>query len=327
MSISKILQNKRVHLAIHSIISLLLIGIILYFAGVDAVLKEFANINFFYLFLAVFFLFLMYLGMVLRIKIMLDEMGCPLSFMKILSAHFTGMLMSDFTPARSGYLATAVVLNKNYKIPSEKAMLSVIGPQAFDFVVKIGAGTVAVIYLIFSLFQGNGGYFLFIGVFGLLFVLLVMILLMFSRKFLSLFSFSKSIPFIGRIYNMFERMQVHSDIVIKKTPILILILIFTWTFKAISWWMVAWSAGLFIDFAYGGELVFYYFFQPLVTMLEFVPSPTLAGMGLSEGGGILVMSLFGISVAKITFFMLLARFKTIVLNLPGLYELQKGVKL
>jgi uncharacterized membrane protein YbhN (UPF0104 family) len=85
--------------------------------------------------------------------------------------------------------------------------------------------------------------------------------------------------------------------------------------KAISWYFVAKSLGINIDVSPFPELLFYYFFQPLITMLEFVPSPTLAGIGLSEGGGTLVMAFFGVNPASAAAFVLLARVKTTFVNL------------
>ena len=68
------------------------------------------------------------------------------------------------------------------------------------------------------------------------------------------------------------------------------------------------------------EAVFYLFLQPLVTMLEFVPSPTIAGLGLSEGGSTLVFSFFGVGAAVAASFALLVRFKTTFVHLPAVPE-------
>ena len=96
-------------------------------------------------------------------------------------------------------------------------------------------------------------------------------------------------------------------------------------FKAFSWYAVAKAVGMEVVFEYP-ESVFYLFFQPLITMLEFVPTPTLAGMGFSEAGGVLALSFFGITAAKATAFMLVIRFNTVALHLPGIEEALKLIK-
>ncbi len=305
-------------------ISLIIVAALLYFVGFNEFLNEIANIDFAWLLLSILLLLGMYAMMVLRMKILLEDMGTPLHWVKILKAHLTGMLLADITPARSGYLAAAAVMSKNYNIPSEKAMVAILGPQAYDFIFKIVIGGIAALYLIEYAAIENG-WIMGVGVAGLGFVLLVMLLLMYSKKFLSLFSFSENWPFVGKIYAMFHRVQLHSKVVIKRTPILILLLLTTWTFKAFSWLAVAKALHITLSFEYA-EWIFYFFFQPLATMLEFVPTPTLAGMGFSEAGGVLVLSLFGITAAKATAFMLIARFKTTLVNLPGIEEAIKLVK-
>ena len=317
---------SKFHIILDLIISLIIVGALLYFAGMHEFLSYLSQINLWWILLSIIFLLLMYVGMALRIKILLEDMGTPLDFLSVFKAHLTGMLVSDFTPARSGYIATAAVLRNKFSIPSEKAMVSILGPQMFDFIVKLGAGTFAVFYLLSAVVQGDSGWILYIGVLGLALVLTALILLLFSRKFLNMFSFCKTLPaignFAGRVYDMFHRMQDNSHSIIRKTPEILVILVFTWTFKALSWWAVAKSLGITVEFPVN-EIFFYYFFQPLVTMLEFIPTPTLAGMGLSETGGVLAMGVMGVGAAQATAFMLVARFKTILVNLPGVrYALQ-----
>ncbi|MBD3398234.1 flippase-like domain-containing protein [Candidatus Micrarchaeota archaeon] len=320
----KFITNKY-QIALDVIISLVIVAALLHFAGFNEFTDALASIDLFWLLVSIILLLGMYLMMTYRMKILLEEMKSPLPWLSIFKCHLTGMLLSDVTPARSGYLSTALVMHKNYKVPSEKAMVSILGPQAYDFIFKIVVGGLALLFLLEYAGIENG-WIMYAGVVGLSFVLLVMLLLMYSRRFLNFFSFSENWPFIGRIYAMFHRVQDHSDVVVKKTPILLLLLLVTWIFKALSWYAVALSLGITIgNFAYPQE-VFYFFFQPLATMLEFVPTPTLAGLGFSEAGGVIIMSLFGITAAQATAFMLVARFKTTIVNLPGIEEALKLIK-
>lgn len=306
----------RAHFIAELIISVIIIGLLLHFAGFEEFLGYVEHINWWWLALGVILLVVMYFFMTVRIKILLDEMGVHTGWMELFRANLSGMLMADFTPARSGYIATALVLNKKFRVPSEKAMVSILGPQMCDFIVKLTAGGIAIFYLVNAVVKLDNGWIMYLGVFGLSAVLLFMALLLFSKKFLKLFDFALKWPAVGELLEMCHRMQAHSHVVIKKMPEIIALQAITWSLKAFSWWAVAKSVGITIDFPVH-EVVFFYFFQPLVTMLEFIPTPTLAGMGLSETGGVLVMGLLGVPAAQATAFMLVARFKTIAVNIPG----------
>ncbi|MDD5096415.1 MAG: lysylphosphatidylglycerol synthase transmembrane domain-containing protein [Candidatus ainarchaeum sp.] len=306
----------RAHFIAELLISIIIIGLLLHFAGFEDFMGYVGNINLWWLALSVILLILMYFGMVLRIRIMLAEMGVKLGWMDTFRANLSGMLVADLTPARSGYMTTALVLNKKYHVPSEKAMVSILGPQMCDFIVKVGAGGVALFYLLSEVLKTDSGWIMYLGVFGISAMLAIMALLLYSKRFLGLFGFMGGWPVLGEVLAMFHRMQEHSGVVIRKAPEIIGLQAVTWSLKAFSWWAAAESVGIHIDFPIHGAL-FFYFFQPLVTMLEFIPTPTLAGMGLSETGGALVLGLMGVPVAQATAFMLVVRFKTFAVNIPG----------
>ena len=306
----------KAHFIAELLISVIIIGLLLHFAGFEDFVGYVEHINWWWLALGAVLLVVMYFFMIVRIRILLDEMGVHAGWMELFRANLSGMLMADFTPARSGYIATALVLNKKFGVPSEKAMVSILGPQIMDFIVKVTAGGIAIFYLMSAVLQVENGWIMYLGVFGISAMILFMVLLLFSKKFLRMFNFALKWLAIGEILEMCHRMQDHSHVVVRKIPEILVLQVITWSLKAFSWWAVAKSLGITIVFPVH-EVVFFYFFQPLVTMLEFIPTPTLAGMGLSETGGVLVMGLLGVPVAQATAFMLVARFKTIAVNIPG----------
>lgn len=313
-------------LLINGVISIALIAVILHFSGVGEVLDVFAKIDLWNLFLSMVFLFFMDLGMSYRVRLILNELGHKVKFLDILKSHFVGMLSADFTPARAGYFATAGVLHYKYDVPSEKAMVSIFGPQIFDFALKLIVGTLAVIYVLFKFIGPQDGWIIILGSIVMLGILSVMILMLFSQRFMSLFSFAEKIPIISKIYAMFVRMQKTSGVIIQKTPELLVLLIFTWSVKAISWYFVAKAVGITLTGFEFPEILFYFFLQPLLTMLEFMPSPTIAGLGLSEGGSVLVYSFFGIAAAPASAFALLARFKTTIVHIIAVPEALEALK-
>lgn len=317
----KILKKKIITVT-NIIISILLVILLLYFVGIEDVIEEAVNIDLFYLFLSMLFLFFMDLAMSYRIKGLLEDMGEKLEFINILKTHFIGMLAADFTPARTGYFATAAAMKLKYRIPSEKAMVSIFGPQIFDFAVKVIAGTAGIFYIAVYLMGIEDGWIMFVGSAVMVAIITAMLLILFSKRFVQMFSFLEKIPFISKLYSIAVRMQNNSKTVIRKAGFIMKMIAFTWTFKALSWYFAAKAVGITLDLGFP-EVIFYFFLQPLVTMLEFVPSTTIAGLGLSEGANVLVFSLFGIEPATALLFALLVRFKTTFVHLPAVPEALK----
>jgi uncharacterized protein (TIRG00374 family) len=318
-------MNKKLLLLLDGLVSLLIMAGVLWFIGADKFIAELAGVNLFYVAVSIVFLLLMDFVMAYRIKLVLKENKVDVSYKGTFLSHMVGMLLSDFTPARSGYFATAAALSYNYKVPSEKAMVAILGPQTLDFIVKVIVGTISLLYLTKYVLHLDNGWFVFVGA-GLMCVMIaVMVLLLFSGRFLRLFSFAERIPFTKRVYLMFLRMQENSHTILKVLPQLIALLLLSWSAKAISWYFVAKSLGITIDIGIP-EVLVYYFIQPTLTILEFVPSPTIAGLGLSEGGGAVLLSVFGISAAKAASFVFLARIKTTFVNLIAVPETLKTAK-
>ena len=313
------MKKNDIILLANGMISVLLVAAILYYVGVADVVKSLSALDIGLLLVSMAFLLLMDVVMACRVKVILDYLGSGIRFPDIFKAHFVGMLAADFTPARSGYFATAGVLHYKYGVKPEHAMLSIFGPQIYDFVLKLVAGTLAILYLLYHFIGPKDGWIIIMGSVVMSAIIAAMLLLLFSERFLRLFGFSERLPVASRVYGLFRRMQDNSHAVVKKTPELIALMLLSWSAKSISWYFVAKAVGITLNTEFP-EILFYFFLQPLVTMLEFIPSPTIAGLGLSEGGTTAVFSFFGVQAATAATFALLARFKTTFVHLPAVPE-------
>ena len=309
----------------NALISAILIVIVVYFSGGIDVLREIKNLDLFYLFLAIVALFIMYLAMAYRMFHLLKAMGVKIRYFDVLKSHFVGMLAADFTPARVGYFASSVDLHYKYKISSEKAFLVALGPQVFDFITKVLGGSLGILLIASKLTEIQDPVYTYFGVLALVVIIGIMALLMFSARFVRLLRWGSSflkhiplggifLPIVDKLLNMVRRMQNHSRVIIKEMWMIIAMIAIAWPAKALSWYFVAKSVGITIESGMD-EIVFYLLFQPMLTILEFLPTPTLAGMGLSEGGAVLVMGIYGVSSAKAAAFALVARFKTTLFSL------------
>ncbi len=324
LDLKKMTDQK--HLLLDAAISLAIIAAILSAIGIDSIMREFGSIDYSYLALSIVFLLLMYLGMGARLYIILDALGSRVRFQDILRMHFVGMLLADFTPARTGYFAVAYGLSKKHKVPEEKSLIAVLGPQIYDFMLKVLVGTAGMFYILKTYLKIDHGEFLFLGALVMASMAAAMALLLFSNRFLALFSFARRFPLAEKILSMFAKAQQNSAVIIHNFPLLFALLMFNWATKALSWYFVAKALGITLDTEFP-ELLAYFFLQPLLTMLEFMPSPTLAGLGLSEGGGVLIFSIFGIGAAKAASFVFLARVKTILVNMVAMRDALSLVRL
>jgi uncharacterized protein (TIRG00374 family) len=315
-------MDKRLLILLNATVSVILVALILAVVGVGDVVRELGGIDLAYLGLSLVCLLLMDLVMSYRIKVILEGAGEDVPFMRILRSHFVGMLLADFTPSRTGYFATAAALRYNYDVPAEKALLSIFGPQMFDFAFKVVAGGLAVLYIMAVFIGPEQGIVLIAGALVIGSLTVLMMLILFSGRFLRLFSFASSIPVVSKVYSVIVKMQESSHVVVKKTPHILALILVSWSFRSLSWYFAAKALGITVPTPFP-EVLFYFFLQPLLTMLEFVPSPTIAGLGLSEGGATLVFSLFGVLPAKAASFALLVRFKTTFLHLPAVPEALK----
>ncbi len=310
------------------VLSLLIMALLLNYAGIGDVAQVISKIKPGWLALALVFFFCVHLAMAQRIRIILSYLGSPKPYVDVLMSHFAGMLASDFTPARSGYFTTAFALERNHKVALEKAMISILGPQMLDFTLKVVTGTVAVWYLVSFYLpkESNTGVFIFVGVMAIGGMVAIGLLAMFSRTFAGFLSFVRMFPFGGRAHDLLLKMQDNSHAIRKLLPELFLLLLLTWSFKALSWWMMAEALGIRPDVSFP-LVVFFAFLQPLTTMLEFVPTPTLAGMGISEAGSSAVLVLFGVPLGAAVSYAVIIRFFSISIDTLGAREAVKALKL
>lgn len=312
------------------VISIAIIALVLYASDFEKVLSKISTLNPAYMLLAVLFYIILNLFMAYTIKLILKELKRDVKISEALPASLSGMLASDFTPARSGYLATAFVLSSDEKIPLHKAMVSILGPQIFQFSLKIIVGAIAFWYLITYVASSEDGSELrfasmLIGVFILFSMVLFIIFLLFSKNFVKKISFIKIFPYGKEVHSMLLEMQKSSKAIKNLTPQITLILLITWLLKTYEWLFVAKSLGIYLNTQIP-DVVFFAFLQPLITILQFIPTPTLAGMGLSEGGAAVVLSLFGVPYYEGVAFALLTRAMNAFVDLAGIQGVLKVLR-
>lgn len=316
---------KKLSVAAEIVISLVFLMALLSFAGASDVLSVIARVKLEWLLLSLLMLVFVHVGMTTRIMLILQRLKSPLPFITALRCHLAGMLASDFTPARSGYFTTAFAMSRNHSVPLKKGVVSVLGPQLFDFGLKVIAGGTALMYILyFKMPDGSSSPLAFIGVIAISIMIVIGILLLFSKRFVKLLAFITRLPFGDKLHELITGMQENSHAIKALFPQITLLLLFTWMCKGLSWYALSVSVGATADFF--NPFLFYLFLQPLISMLEFLPTPTLAGMGLSEAGVAVVLSLFGVPLSVGVGYGILVRFSSLFLDAFGVFEAVKMLR-
>ena len=306
---------------------------LLWYVGIGSLYDTLLNIKLEYLLLA----FLMYFGINLlftvRLRRVLGKEGIKTSFGKTLLAQYAGMLTSDVTPGRSGYILTPVYL-RDQNVPTSKSLSSILGIQTIEFLVKVVGGIGAVIFLIeivpaqnWSLFGTFAGINLGILVAGLGIALMLtgaILLAAFtwSQRAISLFdriANSKYLKrFTGGLMEKLDEYKESSHKTRRTIPEITLITMACWILKGFEWYFLGYALGI-TQIPWIG----YFLIHPLVTALAFVPI-TPAGIGVQEFGIVGIFTLLGVPIASATAFALLSRGLLIFEDLAGLPQIVKS---
>ncbi|MCL4430598.1 MAG: flippase-like domain-containing protein [Chloroflexi bacterium] len=317
--------------------------------GVDFLYNTILTIKIEYLLLA----FLMYFGInlffTIRLRRVLSKDGVKTSFGKTLLAQYAGMLTSDVTPGRSGYILTPVYLRDrsfgcDKNIPTSKSLSAVLGIQTIEFLAKVIGGVGAVVYLvtfvpsqtwnqIFTSIAGiNVG--LLIAVLGIALMLtgaIVLALFTWSQRAISVFDRVANWRFLkrftGGLMGKLEEYKDSAHSTRRAIPEIAGLTLICWIFKGFEWYFLGYALGITQI-----PWIAYFLIHPLVTALAFVPI-TPAGAGVQEFG---IIGIFGLLlnvpahpelVGTIAVFALLARGLLIFEDLAGIPQIVKSTSL
>jgi uncharacterized protein (TIRG00374 family) len=279
----------------------------------------------------------MYLGINLlftvRLRRVLAKDGVKTTFGKTLLAQYAGMLTSDVTPGRSGYILTPIYL-RDQNVPSSKGLSSILGIQTIEFLVKVAGGVGAIIYLVefpvdWSVFPTTAGINLGILVAGLgigLMLLGAIILALFtwSKRAISLFDRIANIRFLkrftGGLLGKLEEFKESSHSTRMAIPEIVLLTLACWILKGFEWWFLGIALGINLPW------IAFFLIHPLVTALAFVPI-TPAGIGVQEFGIVGILGLIGVGAGPAGAFAIIARGMLILEDLIGLPQIVKSTSL
>jgi uncharacterized protein (TIRG00374 family) len=310
---------------------------LLWYVGLGSLYSSLLNIKLEYL----IFAFLAYFGINLlftvRLRLVLGKEGIKTSFGKTLLAQYAGMLTSDVTPGRSGYVLTPLYL-KDQDVPTSKSLSGILGIQTIEFLVKVIGGIGAVMFLINVVPSPNWDLFgtiaginvgLFIAGLGIALMLTGAILLAaftWSKRAISLFERIANSRFLKRFAGgLLGRLEEYKESAHKTRqaiPEIVLLTMACWILKGFEWYFLGLSLGI-TQIPWIG----FFLIHPLVTALGFVPI-TPAGAGFQEFGIVgIFTNLIGVAAGPAAAFALLSRGLLVFEDLAGLPQIAKSTSI
>ena len=292
---------KIIQAAIAIIIILLLLGSIDYIQAS----RVFLHLDWIFLILAGLCYFLNNVIMSVRLKKILGYLGNKIRFRIAFLSHMSGMLLSDFTPGRSGYLYVAFALNrKGVSLP--KGVAAITSTYIYDLLFKISLAIIAVYYFYASITGLPVGYILYLIVILLLLIIAGYFLIMYPGQVLQ--NFCQQNTYLKYILDLGEQ----SRSIQRMSPYIISVSCIGWVLRGLEWFFVAKAIG-----GIAISLPDALFLNPLLTILSLIPI-TPAGLGIQEAGIVGILALLGVSLAAAAAFAFLTRFLEIIIDLLGL---------
>ncbi len=284
--------------------------LILIFRTIDfsQALSLLGQLDLWFLLLAAFCYFLNNLLMAYRLKKILYEMGENIRLRLVFFSHMAGMLLSDFTPARSGYLYAALALNKR-DVPLEKGVASLTSTYVYDLTFKM---IVAIL----------GAYFLYSFIFGAQLGLAILVTLLLIGGVIGGY-YAVMHPGV-RMRRIFESNRLLNKIlgfgdqsrsIQKCAPLITSVTLVGWLLRGLQWYLIVLAMGQVFLTPLDALLL-----NPLLTLLSLVPL-TPGGWGIQEAGIVAVFTAMGISATIAASFALLTRLVEVAVDLLGMKEL------
>jgi len=224
------------------------------------------------------------------------------------------MLLSDFTPGRSGYLYVALSLNKR-DVPRDKGIATITSTYLYDLTFKV---IVAIL----------GAYFIYSFVFadrvGFAIIITLLLILGVIAGYLMVMKPPERVKALFRKRRLLQKVLQfgeQSRSIQKYAPFILSVTLAGWILRGLQWYLIVLSMHQVFLTPLDALLL-----NPLLTLLSLIPL-TPAGWGIQEAGIVIVFAAMGISAAIATSFALLSRLLEVAVELFGTRELlRKPIK-
>jgi uncharacterized protein (TIRG00374 family) len=301
-----------------------MLGALVWYAGVNTLLLVITKTNSHYLLLAFLAYFLINVLFTIRIIRVLARQNIKATFGKTILPQYAGMLTSDVTPGRSGYMLTPVYL-MNQDIDPAASLSCILGIQSIEFLVKVLGGATALVFLLYRTTLTREIFTLaVIGIGLMLLGGITLAAIIWSPRAAGLFRKIATSRFFERFTRrIVAKLDEFGKNAMKtKTaiPEILLITLLSWILKGFEWFFLGLSLGI-TNIGWFG----FFLLHPLITAFGFVPL-TPSGIGFQEGAIVGVFLLLGVDLRLALAFAILARVLLIFEDLVGVPQIAKSAQ-
>ena len=313
--------RREIRILLQVLLMVLIIGGLIWYVGLNTLIVVLTKTNPKYLLLSFCAYFGINMLFTVRIVRVLKRQGVNASFRKTVLPQYAGMLSSDVTPGRSGYVLTPLYLT-NQNIATSTSLSAILGIQSIEFLVKVIGGAAAVVFLLSRTPLPRGIIVIAIAGIGLMmlgsFVLAALIWSPRIATWIRHVAASKYlVRFTGRFVAKMEEFGANAMKTRSAIPMILLISILSWILKGCEWYCLGLSLGI-TNIGWLG----FFLLHPLLTAFGFVPL-TPSGIGFQEGAVVGVFLLLGVDIRLALAFAILSRGILIFEDLAGVPQIAR----
>jgi uncharacterized protein (TIRG00374 family) len=302
------MKRSRIISIVQGIIAITILALLIGSVDSQLTLSLLAHLDFRFILLAGLCYFFNNLLMAYRIKRILFAMGENLRLRVVFFSHMAGMLLSDFTPARSGYLYVALALNEN-DVPLEKGIATITSTYLYDLTFKMIVAILGAYFLYSFIFANQLSFAIIVTFLLILGVVAGYFIVMYPGQRIKALLQKKE--FLNKVLIFGER----SRSIQKYAPFILSITLMGWTLRGLQWFLIALSLREIFLSPLNALLL-----NPLLTLFSLIPL-TPAGWGIQEAGIVFVFTAMGIGAAVATSFALITRLVEVGVDLLGMKKL------
>lgn len=273
----------------------------------DTIVSSLRKTNIFLFIIAILLYFSMNIIASYKLYYILSKIDKNVRYQDIFWAHMAGMVVSDVTPAKSGYMYTPIILKKK-GIELKDSFSAIFFCYITDMIIRIFVGIVGIVLVstYISLPKSTLN-FAYIGIAFTIAVLFILIFILNLKHMLVLDNLFNKFSFYGKIKSISQ----YSTELWKIFPKIMVFTLMIWILSGIEWYILAKSVNLNLDFTVALIL------NPLVTMLATVPV-SISGLGIVESGIYQALITLGYTSVNVILFAIYVRVVTILVDSLGI---------
>jgi uncharacterized protein (TIRG00374 family) len=318
--------NRWAWLGIQVLVGGLMLALLLYFADLASVMRLIFRADLGYVFMAALTFIIASVFVGYSLFILLERMGYSPSAFKTVMVSIAGQLISDLTPARTGYFVTPVLLGGELGVSFEDGMAAIVFTGAVQSFSSVVIGSIAIIY--FSSFIGSGLELIALLAFGLLPVALMgfaLVSVIHHTWLTRLIEHIRNVQFIKpRIKQVRQAIAAFQKSGRRATGAAVQVgffLLVAQVLNSVALYLLALSIGVMQVNPFGFVMTY------AIAGFSMYAFVTVAGLGVQESMYALLLGLMGVVLDKATAIAVLARFFFTITDLIGIpYLARLGVR-